>query len=90
MTNVKAVIDRMRTTRDTSNTEMTNLKNKIKEQNAKLVQLSQEKAKLDAKNKANPADQEQMFNNKQVSGEIPLKILQNKLILHFLRMQNQQ
>uniref|UniRef100_A0A1L8DMI3 Putative endocytic adaptor protein intersectin n=1 Tax=Nyssomyia neivai TaxID=330878 RepID=A0A1L8DMI3_9DIPT len=66
VTNVKTVIDRMRTTRDTSNSEMTNLKAKIKEQNAKLVHLSQEKAKLDAKNKANPADQEQMFNNKQI------------------------
>lgn len=75
VTNVKTVIDGMRSTRDTQMTEMGQLKSRIKEQNLRLVQLSQEKAKLDAKNKQNQGgsvvsgDPEQMaaaFSNKQV------------------------
>lgn len=63
----------MRTTRDTQMSDMSQLKAKIKEQNAKLLQLTQEKAKWDAKMKSSaPTDasqQEQMtaaFANKQV------------------------
>lgn len=68
VTNVKSVIDGMRTTRDTQMSEMTQLKARIKDQNQRLVQLSQEKAKLDAKTKANPASDDQaVFSNKQVS-----------------------
>ncbi|XP_016970787.1 intersectin-1 isoform X2 [Drosophila rhopaloa] len=52
VTNVKTVIDGMRTQRDTSMTEMSQLKTRIKEQNAKLLQLTQERAKWDAKSKA--------------------------------------
>lgn len=69
VTNVKTVIDGMRTTRDTCVSEQTQFKAKIKEQNAKLVQLSQEKARMDAKSKINPsaiADDQAMFTNKQV------------------------
>lgn len=67
VTNVKTVIDGMRSTRDTCVSDQTLYKSKIKEQNAKLVQLSQEKAKLDAKNKINSSNDEQaMFTNKQV------------------------
>lgn len=73
VTKVKALIDGMRTTRDTQMSEMAQLKARIKEQNARLIQLSQEKAKLDAKTKANQAseaaDQEQIqaaFSSKQV------------------------
>lgn len=67
VTNVKTVIDGMRSTRDTCVSEQTFYKSKIKEQNAKLVQLSQEKAKLDAKNKMHSSNDEQaMFTNKQV------------------------
>ncbi|EAT47411.1 AAEL001473-PA [Aedes aegypti] len=51
VTNVKSTIDGMRTTRDTQMSEMAQLKAKVKDQNQRLVQLSQEKAKLDAKNK---------------------------------------
>lgn len=51
VTNVKTVIDGMRSTRDTQMTDMSQLKTRIKEQNQKLVHLSQEKAKLDSKNK---------------------------------------
>lgn len=49
VTSVKTVIDGMRSTRDTQMTEMSSLKARIKEQNAKLVHLSQEKAKLESK-----------------------------------------
>ncbi|XP_023033932.2 intersectin-1 isoform X3 [Drosophila willistoni] len=52
VTNVKSVIDGMRTQRDTSMSEMAQLKARIKEQNAKLLQLTQERAKWDAKSKA--------------------------------------
>lgn len=67
VTNVKTVIDGMRTTRDTCVSEQTQFKAKIKEQNAKLVQLSQEKVRMDAKTKASSAaDDQAMFTNKQV------------------------
>lgn len=77
VTNVKSVIDGMRTQRDTSMSEMAQLKVRIKEQNAKLLQLTQERAKWDAKSKASgvsvagdTAQQEQLtaaFAHKQVS-----------------------
>lgn len=67
----------MRTQRDTSMSEMGQLKARIKEQNAKLLQLTQERAKWDAKSKASSgsvagdnAQQEQLtaaFAHKQVS-----------------------
>ncbi|XP_058980761.1 intersectin-1 isoform X2 [Musca domestica] len=74
VTNVKSVIDGMRSQRDTSMSEMSQLKARIKEQNAKLLQLTQEKAKWDAKAKAAGASgdvgqQEQLtaaFANKQL------------------------
>lgn len=68
VTNVKTVIDGMRTTRDTCVSEQTQFKAKIKEQNAKLVQLSQEKARMDAKSKSNSTivDDQAIFTNKQV------------------------
>ncbi|XP_017853853.1 intersectin-1 isoform X1 [Drosophila busckii] len=55
VTNVKSVIDGMRTQRDTSMSEMAQLKARIKEQNAKLLQLTQERSKWDAKSKASGA-----------------------------------
>lgn len=72
VTNVKTVIDGMRSTRDTQMTDMAQLKGRIKEQNQKLVQLSQEKAKLDHKNKLTqqdpsaPMTQDLAFSNKQI------------------------
>lgn len=67
VTNVKSTIDGMRTTRDTLMSDQTQCKTKIKEQNAKLVQLSQEKAKLDAKAKTGVSGDEQAYiTNKQV------------------------
>ncbi|KAL3284526.1 hypothetical protein HHI36_018684 [Cryptolaemus montrouzieri] len=53
VSNVKSTIDGMRTTRDSQMQEMSQLKNKLKEQNAKLLTLSQEKIKLEARNKHN-------------------------------------
>lgn len=69
VTNVKSTIDGMRTTRDTLMSDQTQCKAKIKEQNARLVQLSQEKAKLDAKAKAGNGngDEQAYITNKQVN-----------------------
>ncbi|CAO1412704.1 unnamed protein product [Diamesa tonsa] len=64
VTNVKSIIDGMRTTRDTQMSEMTSLKARIKEQNQRLVQLSQEKVKMIKTNHS--ADDQAMFANKQL------------------------
>ncbi|XP_017464237.1 PREDICTED: intersectin-1 isoform X2 [Rhagoletis zephyria] len=76
VTNVKTIIDGMRSQRDTSMSEMAQLKARIKEQNAKLLQLTQERGKWDAKSKStalgggtDAAQQEQLtaaFANKQL------------------------
>lgn len=82
MSGVKATIDGMRTTRDTQLSEMSALKARLKEQNQRLVALSQEKARLEARNKMNmaadTANQEQVklaFTNKQIT----LKQLRDRL-----------
>lgn len=67
VTSVKTVIDGMRSTRDTQMSEMTSLKAQIKEQNAKLVQLSQEKAKLDSKYAKSDGLSQEIFANKQLN-----------------------
>ncbi|XP_031632299.1 intersectin-1 [Contarinia nasturtii] len=67
VTSVKTVIDGMRSTRDTQMSEMTALKSRIKEQNAKLVHLSQEKAKLDSKNAKGDGLSQEIFANKQMN-----------------------
>lgn len=46
VSNVKTTIDGMRSTRDSQMQEMSQLKNKLKEQNAKLLALSQEKVRI--------------------------------------------
>jgi len=84
VTNVKTVIDGMRSTRDTCVSEQTLYKSKIKEQNAKLVQLSQDKAKLDAKNKiSSSTDDQAMFTNKQVCNKKNENNLQSHFIISF-------
>ncbi|XP_008190947.1 intersectin-2 isoform X1 [Tribolium castaneum] len=82
VSNVKTTIDGMRSTRDSQMQEMSQLKNKLKEQNTKLLALSQEKIKLEAKNKLNAQmggqDAEQAkiaFENK----EITIKNLREKI-----------
>lgn len=77
VTNIKTIIDGMRSQRDTSMSDMSQLKARIKEQNAKLLQLTQERAKWDAKSKSiaisgvtDTSQQEQLnaaFANKQVN-----------------------
>lgn len=67
VTNVKTIIDGMRSTRDTQMSDMAQLKARIKEQNQKLVHLSQEKAKMDSKSKSQSGDNDQAaFSNKQL------------------------
>lgn len=82
VSNVKSTIDGMRSTRDTQMQEMSQLKNKLKEQNSKLLTLSQEKVKLEAKNKLNmqlndpqAEDNKAAFDNK----EITIKNLKEKV-----------
>ncbi|XP_011306596.1 intersectin-2 isoform X3 [Fopius arisanus] len=79
---VKTTIDGMRATRDSQQQEMTALKNKLREQNQRLLTLSQEKARIEAKNKMNAAQdsagQEAMrmaFANKQIT----LKQMKDKI-----------
>lgn len=79
---VKTTIDGMRATRDSQQQEMTALKNKLREQNQRLLSLSQEKARIEAKNKVNAAQdsagQEAMrmaFANKQIT----LKQMKDKI-----------
>lgn len=82
VSNVKSTIDGMRSTRDSQMQEMSQLKNKLKEQNAKLLTLSQEKARLDAKNKLNmQLNDPQAESNKQAfdNKEIIIKNLREKI-----------
>lgn len=65
VTTVKSAIDEMRTVRDTCMTEQAQTKTKIKEQNAKLVQLSQEKSIMDAKVKTQ--EDANLITNKQIA-----------------------
>lgn len=53
----------MRSTRDTQMQEMSQLKTKLKDQNAKLLALSQEKIKMEARNKINTQVRDFFFNS---------------------------
>jgi len=83
VTGVKSTIDSMRTTRDTQMNEMSRLKSTLKDQNQRLITVSQEKIRLEAKNKINPSveiaeaqDQSQLsVSNKKLT----LKSLQDKI-----------
>ncbi|KAH8413568.1 hypothetical protein KR009_012294 [Drosophila setifemur] len=85
VTNVKTVIDGMRTQRDTSMTEMAQLKGRIKEQNAKLMQLTQERAKWDAKSRASGAAmggenaQQEQLNAAFAHKQLLIKQIQDKV-----------
>lgn len=65
VTTVKSSIDEMRTVRDTCMSEQAQTKTKIKEQNAKLVQLSQEKSLMEAKVKTQ--EDANLITNKQIA-----------------------
>ncbi|XP_034243922.1 intersectin-1 isoform X2 [Thrips palmi] len=58
VSSVKTTIDGMRGTRDTQMSEMQALKHKLKDQNNRLLLLSQEKARIESKNKMNQAQDE--------------------------------
>ncbi|OAD53884.1 Intersectin-2, partial [Eufriesea mexicana] len=79
---VKTTIDGMRSTRDAQLQEMAALKNKLREQNQRLLVLSQEKARIEAKNKLNTAMEsagqeaiKMAFDNKQIT----LKQMRDKI-----------
>ncbi|XP_070527268.1 intersectin-1 isoform X5 [Cardiocondyla obscurior] len=79
---IKTTIDGMRSTRDTQLQEMTALKNKLREQNQRLLALSQEKARIEARNKLNAAQDaagqeaiKMAFDNKQIT----LKQMKDKI-----------
>ena len=59
VTDVKTFIDGMRKSRDEKMTDMKNLKDQLKDQNERLIKVTQEKAKMDAKNKARQAKVEE-------------------------------
>jgi N-acetyl-beta-hexosaminidase len=72
VTSVKSTIDGMRATRDEQMGELNRLKTVLKQQNQRLVALSQQKSKLEAQGKfgKDVAGEEQAriaFNNKQVT-----------------------
>jgi hypothetical protein len=51
----KNTIDGMRTTRDTQMSQLSALKTQLREQNQRLLTVSQEKVRLEAKNRMNAA-----------------------------------
>lgn len=55
VSDVKTFIDGMRSSRDTKMKEMNDLKTKLKDQNQRLLDVTQEKAQLESKNKARAA-----------------------------------
>merc|ERR1712140_142394 len=55
VTDVKTFIDGMRKSRDDKMTDMSSIKAQLKDQNERLIKVTQEKAKMDAKNKARQA-----------------------------------
>lgn len=79
VSNIKTTIDGMRTTRDSQMQEMSQLKNKLKEQNARLLALSQEKVKLEAKNKMNAQMSDDQTKAAFENKEIKIKQLKDKL-----------
>merc|ERR1712223_875232 len=58
VTDVKCFIDGMRTSRDTKMKDLADLKAKLKDQNQRLIQVTQDKARLEAKNKARQSEVE--------------------------------
>ncbi|XP_043682851.1 intersectin-1 isoform X10 [Vespula pensylvanica] len=82
VSSVKTTIDGMRSTRDSQLQETIVLKNKLREQNQRLLALSQEKARIEAKNKLNAAQDaagqeaiKMAFDSKQIT----LKQMKDKI-----------
>ncbi|XP_046617451.1 intersectin-1 isoform X4 [Neodiprion virginianus] len=79
---VKTTIDGMRSTRDSQLQEMSALKNKLREQNQRLLSLSQEKARIEAKNKLNNAQDvagQEAVKMAFASKQITLKQMKDKI-----------
>ncbi|XP_058804871.1 intersectin-1 isoform X2 [Phymastichus coffea] len=76
---VKSTIDGMRTTRDQQLQEMSALKNKLREQNQRLLACSQEKAKLEAKSKAQDAAGQEAHKLAVANKKLAIKQLEDKL-----------
>ena len=67
VTDVKQFIDGMRTSRDTKMAELNALKTQLKEQNQRLLQVTQERAKIESKNKVNQKKMEEgLGKNEQI------------------------
>lgn len=83
VTGVKSTIDSMRTTRDTQMNEMSRLKSTLKDQNQRLIAVSQEKIRLEAKNKLNSGNEiAETQEQSQISvsnKKLTLKSLQDKI-----------
>ena len=70
VTEVKTFIDGMRSSRDTKMSDMSSLKAQLKDQNERLLKVTQEKAKLEAKNKARQSQVEEGKENELTEYEI--------------------
>jgi len=88
VTDVKSFIDGMRTARDTKMAELNATKTRLKDQNVRLLQVTQEKSKLEAKNKINAAKMEEGrvveltdFDLKKVEKQELLEKLREKLAI---------
>lgn len=80
VTGVKSTIDSMRTTRDTQMNEMSRLKATLKDQNQRLIAVSQEKIRLEAKNKINSS-----VDNTEAQEQTQLSVSNKKLSLKSLQ-----
>lgn len=73
----------MRTTRDTQMNEMSRLKSTLKEQNQRLITVSQEKIRLEAKNKINSsidtAEVQEQTQSAVTNKKLTFKSLQDKI-----------
>lgn len=82
VSSVKTTIDGMRGTRDTQMSEMQALKHKLKDQNNRLLLLSQEKARIESKNKMNQAqdeDNKEALSQAASAKQIALKQIRDRI-----------
>lgn len=79
VTDVKQFIDGMRSSRDTKMSDMTSLKTQLKDQNERLIKVAQEKAKLEAKNKARQSKVEEGNESELTEYEIKKKEKEEKV-----------
>merc|ERR1712051_165532 len=73
VTDVKTFIDGMRSSRDTKMSDMTSLKTQLKDQNERMIKVTQDKARLEAKNKARQAKVEEGCENELTEFDIKKK-----------------